>query len=52
VYKILVAKYFPHTSFLEAFVSGNASIIWQNVCDSKDVLSMGLRWRVSMGEKN
>uniref|UniRef100_A0A2N9F4S3 RNase H type-1 domain-containing protein n=1 Tax=Fagus sylvatica TaxID=28930 RepID=A0A2N9F4S3_FAGSY len=49
--RVLKAKYFPHTSFLEAGVPGNASYIWRSICDSKEVLQRGLRWRVGSGER-
>jgi hypothetical protein len=51
VFWILKAKYFPHTSFLEAPIPGNASYIWRSICESRDVLHNGLRWRVGTGEK-
>jgi hypothetical protein len=48
VCRILKAKYFPHTSFLEAQVSGNVSYIWRSICEARHVLRDGLRWRVGM----
>ena len=50
VFRMLKAKYFPHTSFLEATVPHNASYLWRSICDSKVVLKAGLRWRVGNGE--
>ncbi len=48
--RVLKAKYFPHTSFLEAGVLGNASYIWRSICESKEVLNCGLRWRVGSSD--
>ena len=50
VCRMLKAKYFPHTPFLEATVPNNASYLWRSICDSKVVLKAGLRWRVGNGE--
>lgn len=47
---MLKAKYFPHTSFLAATVPHNASFIWKSICESKEVLGQGLRWRVGTRE--
>ena len=49
IFRILKAKYFPHTSFLEAQVTGNASYIWRSICEARHVLRDGLRWRVGNG---
>uniref|UniRef100_A0A2N9FI47 CCHC-type domain-containing protein n=1 Tax=Fagus sylvatica TaxID=28930 RepID=A0A2N9FI47_FAGSY len=46
---ILKAKYFPHTSFLEAQVSGNVYYIWRSICEARNVMRDGLRWRVGSG---
>ena len=51
VFRMLKAKYFPNTSFLEALSPGNASFIWRSICEAKSVLHDGLRWRVGNGEK-
>uniref|UniRef100_A0A2N9FNB8 Reverse transcriptase domain-containing protein n=1 Tax=Fagus sylvatica TaxID=28930 RepID=A0A2N9FNB8_FAGSY len=50
VYRVLKAKYFPHTSFLDATVPDTASYIWCSICKSIEVLNLGLRWRVGTGE--
>ncbi len=49
VSRFLKTKYFPNTSFLEARLSGNASYIWRSICESRQVLRSGLRWRVGIG---
>ena len=51
VSRVLKAKYFPHSSFLEAQIPSNASYTWQSICEAKEVLIMGLRWQVGSGEK-
>ena len=38
VYRFLKAKYFPHTSFLEALIPNNVSYIWWSLCESRHVL--------------
>jgi hypothetical protein len=49
VYRFLKAKYFPHTSFLDAPIPNNVSYIWRSLCESRHVLQAGLRWRVGSG---
>uniref|UniRef100_A0A2N9FFZ0 Uncharacterized protein n=1 Tax=Fagus sylvatica TaxID=28930 RepID=A0A2N9FFZ0_FAGSY len=46
VFRILKAKYFPTQSFLEASVRGHASYLWRSICEAKESLKLGLRWRV------
>ncbi len=43
------AKYFPTQSFLEASVRGHASYLWRSICEAKESLKLGLRWRVGNG---
>ena len=45
----LKTKYFPNTFFLEARLSGNVSYIWRSICESRQVLRSGIRWRVATG---
>uniref|UniRef100_A0A2N9FP25 Uncharacterized protein n=1 Tax=Fagus sylvatica TaxID=28930 RepID=A0A2N9FP25_FAGSY len=51
IHKLLKAKYFPHTSFLEASVPGGASFVWHSICEANVVLKAGLRWRVGTGSR-
>ena len=51
VCRILKSKYFPRTTFLEATVPNNASSLWRSIPEAKDVLNMGLRWRVGTSSK-
>jgi hypothetical protein len=47
--RVLKAKYFPHTSFLEAGIPGNASYIWRSICAAKEVLNVGLEMESGIG---
>ena len=51
VCRILKSKYFPRTTFLEATVPNNPSYLWRSILEAKDVLNMGLRWRVGTSSK-
>ena len=51
VFRFLKAKYFPHTFFLDAPISNNASYIWRSLCESRHVLQADLRWRVGTGTR-
>ncbi len=47
--RVLKAKYYPHQSFLEASIKGNASYIFHSICEEKEVLLAGMVWRVGTG---
>ena len=49
IFRFLKSKYFPHSTFLEAQLSGNVSYIWRSICEARHVLRDGLRWRVGTG---
>jgi hypothetical protein len=49
VSRFLKAKYYPHQSFLDSTVKGNASFTWRSICESKGVLVDGMRFRVGSG---
>ncbi len=49
--RVLKAKYFPNHSFLDAAVPINASYIWRSICEAKEILINGTRWRVGRGDK-
>jgi hypothetical protein len=51
VFRLLKAKYFPNSSFLNAPITGNVSYIWRSICDSRQILKSGLRWRVGTGSQ-
>ena len=46
LYCILKAKYFPSSSFLEAFRGNNSSYTWRSVWGAKCLLLEGLKWRI------
>lgn len=47
--RVYKAKYFPHTSLLEATVGHNPSYTWRSLMWDRDLLLTGLRWRVGNG---
>jgi hypothetical protein len=46
---ILKAKYFPHSSFLEALLRTKPSFAWRSIYNARELLSKGLLWRVGDG---
>lgn len=47
--RLLKAKYFPNSSFLDATLEHNPSYVWRSLTWGRDLLKMGLRWRVGSG---
>jgi hypothetical protein len=47
--KILKAKYFPQTSFLEAKLGSKPSYVWMSIFNARGLLVEGLQWRVGDG---
>jgi hypothetical protein len=47
--KILKAKYFPQTSFLEAKLGSKPSYVWRSIFNARGLLVEGLQWRVGDG---
>ncbi|XP_028062862.1 uncharacterized protein LOC114266180 [Camellia sinensis] len=47
--RILKAKYYPHTSFLQAGVGSNPSFTWRSIFNARPLLEARLRWRVGDG---
>lgn len=39
-------KYFPKTSFLEAKIGNNLSVIWRSILESQEVIRKGGKWRI------
>jgi len=47
--RIIKAKYYPNSSFLEAQVGSRASFVWRSLCNARELLNQGLIWRVGDG---
>ena len=48
--RILKAKYFPNSNFLDANAGYNASYVWRSIVWGRELLKEGLRWRIGDGE--
>ncbi|KAK3223069.1 hypothetical protein Dsin_010094 [Dipteronia sinensis] len=48
--RILKGCYFKHCSFLEARKNSSASYVWSYLIRGRDLLDIGLRWRVGDGK--
>ncbi|GMI64491.1 hypothetical protein HRI_000118400 [Hibiscus trionum] len=49
VSKILKARYFPQTNFLNAVLGSRPSYIWKSIWSARKTLEMGIIWRVGSG---
>jgi hypothetical protein len=47
--EILQAKYFPHSTFLEAQLRAKPSFVWRSIFNARELLRKGLLWRVGDG---
>lgn len=50
VARVFKARYFKHVDIMDAELGYNPSYIWRSLCWSRDVLLLGLRWRVCNGD--
>lgn len=47
--RLLKSKYFPNSSFLDVLLGHNPSYVWRKIIWGRDLLKMGLHWRVGSG---
>jgi hypothetical protein len=50
VAKILQAKYFPNSTFLQANLGSKPSYVWRSLFNSRELLVQGMIWRVGDGK--
>ena len=50
-HRVLKAKYFPDSNFLEAELGKNPSYTWRSLVAARGVLHRGLRWNIGNGRK-
>ena len=50
-HRVLKAKYFPDSNFLEAQLGKNSSYRWRSLVAARGVLNRGLRWSIGNGRK-
>lgn len=50
VARVLKAKYYPDTCFLEAKRKGNLSFVWRNLMETQEIIRKHNRWRVGDGD--
>ncbi|KAL0373133.1 UNVERIFIED_CONTAM: putative mitochondrial protein [Sesamum calycinum] len=46
---LLKARYFPHSSFLDAPLSLRPSLTWRSLLSARPLMLAGIRWRVGSG---
>ena len=51
VAKVIKARYYKNTDFLNAKVGSSPSFIWRSILWGRQVLQKGTRWRIENGEK-
>ncbi|XP_023911364.1 uncharacterized protein LOC112022977 [Quercus suber] len=50
LYRILKAKYFPNSDFLNVALGTNPSYTWRNILSAQSIVKQGVRWRVGNGK--
>jgi hypothetical protein len=48
--RILRAKYYQNSSFIEVPIRARASFVWRSICSVRSLLLHGLLWRVGDGK--
>ena len=49
LHRVLKAKYFKSTSFLEAQLGSNPSYTWRSLMEAKSIVERGMRWSIGNG---
>ncbi|XP_074367545.1 uncharacterized protein LOC141707985 [Apium graveolens] len=47
--RVFKAKYYPHSSFLDAKLGCNPSYVWRSILETQTLLKRGARWRIGDG---
>lgn len=50
VTKLYKARYFQNNDFLNSELGHNPSFIWRSICEAKNLIKNGVRWRIGTGE--
>lgn len=50
VTRVLKARYYPKSSFLDAKLGSSSSFVWRSIWQSQEVLKKGHCWRVGDGK--
>lgn len=51
VAKVLKARHFKETDFMEAKIGSKPSFIWRSILWGRQILQKGARWRIGKGDK-
>ncbi|KAH9750466.1 reverse transcriptase domain-containing protein [Citrus sinensis] len=49
--RVLQARYFKNSSFMQAKLGSNPSFIWRSILWGRQVLQNGMRWRIGCGQQ-
>ncbi|GKA05380.1 reverse transcriptase [Tanacetum coccineum] len=49
--RILKARYFPRSCFLDARIGYKPSFIWRSLCSARDIICKGQKWNVGNGKQ-